>query len=59
LYFLGHEITDKKAMVDKHTTKNVLAKINTKNASGYKALYLAEQHKKQLDWILLEKDLHE
>jgi RNA-directed DNA polymerase len=59
LRFLGHDITNIKATVDKHTTSSVLQKLNSRNVSSYKVLYMEENAKKQLDWILLEKDLHE
>jgi len=55
LKFLGHDVTARSSIVDKHTTKNILPKINSRNISSYRSLFLEEQVKKQLDWILLEK----
>jgi hypothetical protein len=55
LKFLGHDVTADIAVVDKHTTKNILPKITPRNISSYRSLFLAEAVKKQLDWILLEK----
>lgn len=55
LKFLGHNITKDIIEVDKHTTRNVLSKLDWHNAASYKALLLSEEDKKGLDWILLEK----
>lgn len=55
LKFLGHNITKSYTVVNKHTTRNVLNKLNWRNAPSYKALTLSETDKKRLDWILLEK----
>lgn len=55
LKFLGHNITKCYTVVDRHTTSNVLNKLNWRNASSYKALLLSKTEKERLDWILLEK----
>ncbi|HET7060003.1 MAG TPA: reverse transcriptase/maturase family protein [Candidatus Saccharimonadales bacterium] len=55
LKFLGHAITEEFAVVDKHTTKSILGKIDHRNASSYRSLPLAQTAANQLDWILLEK----
>jgi hypothetical protein len=55
LKFLGHNITKDFAVVDKHTTKSVLSKLDWHNAASYRALLLAATDKASLDWILLEE----
>lgn len=55
LQFLGHSITGTAVVVDWHTTKSILSKVNIDNISSYKALYLEQDAKKSLDWVLLEK----
>lgn len=55
LHFLGHAVTDRFAVVDKRTTYNVLKKVDWNNAASYRSLFLAQEAKKQIDWILLEK----
>ena len=57
LKFLGHAVTKSFTMVDKHTTRSVLAKVSWHNVASYRSLYLVEAARKELDWILLEKDL--
>ncbi len=55
LKFLGHEISTDSYVVDKHTTRSVLKKVNASNAASYKALYLPPSARQQLDWILLDE----
>ena len=55
LKFLGHDITRDKAIVDKHTSERVPDKLNIQNVASYKALYLDDSTKEQIDWILLQK----
>jgi retron-type reverse transcriptase len=55
LKFLGQTVTAEAAVVDKHTTKRALERINWHNVSSYRSLPLAQTAKNQLDWILLEK----
>lgn len=57
LKFLGHDINRGLVVVDKHTTKSVLSKLDWRNAASYKALWLPETEKIRIDWILLEKDV--
>jgi len=42
-------------VVDKHTTKNVLNKVDWHNVASYRALPLVKAAKNSMDWILLEK----
>ena len=55
LKFLGHAITKGYAIVDKHTTKSVLNKLDWHNAASYRSLALVRGAKASVDWILLEK----
>jgi retron-type reverse transcriptase len=55
LHFLGHAITDKYAVVDRHTTKSALQKTNIRNIASYKSLKLVKWPKRQLDWQLLDE----
>ena len=50
LHFLGHVVTSSYVVVDRHTTKLVLAKVNSSNIASYKSLLLAKVPKTQLDW---------
>ncbi|MCL2451798.1 reverse transcriptase/maturase family protein [Candidatus Saccharibacteria bacterium] len=55
LHFLGHVITDKYAVVDKHTTRSVMEKVNIRNIASYKSLNLAKWPKRQIDYLLLDE----
>jgi hypothetical protein len=55
LHFLGHAITDKYIVVDRHTTKSALQKANIGNIASYKSLKLVKWPKRQLDWQLLDE----
>ncbi len=55
LNFLGHNITEDYIVVDRHTTKHALSRLDWYNASSYKSLSLADSERIRLDWILLEK----
>lgn len=55
LKFLGHLINVEGSFVDKYTTARIMNKINWRNISSYRALYLQEEAKDCLDWIVLEK----
>ena len=55
LKFLGHSISKDFAIVDKHTTKSILKKLDWHNTASYKALPLTKSAKVNMDWILLEK----
>jgi len=55
LHFLGHRVSGNKAVVDRLTTDRILSKITTRNIASYRALYLENDIRKRLDWILLEK----
>ncbi len=54
LHFLGHIITSSNLVVDKHTTKAVLSKINARNIASYKSLKLDQPSKNQLDYLMLD-----
>jgi len=55
LHFLGHVITDKYVVVDKHTTRTVMEKINLRNVASYKSLKLAKWPKRQIDYLILDE----
>ena len=55
LHFLGHVITTGYVMVDKHTTKSVLRKLNSQNIHSYKSLKLVAAARKELDWLMVEE----
>jgi len=55
LHWLGHAVTAKYAVVDKTTTRRVLARVNTSNVASYKALKLAKWPKTELNWAVLDK----
>lgn len=55
LRFLGHEVDHDSAVVDRHTTRAVLSKVDLHNVASYKSLYLPDEAKHQLDWIITEK----
>jgi len=55
LKFLGHAITKNFAVVDRHTTKDIMTKVNTRNISSYQALPLVKSAQARLAWILLEE----
>jgi retron-type reverse transcriptase len=55
LKFLGHTITGESLVTDEYTTRRVLNRIDLGNTSSYRALYLLEQTRNCLDWILLDK----
>jgi hypothetical protein len=57
LKFLGHAITKDFAVVDKHTTKSVLAKLDWYNAASYRSLPLVKSVKARMDWILLDRSI--
>jgi RNA-directed DNA polymerase len=56
LKFLGHAITENFAVVDRHTTKDIMTKVTTRNISSYQALPLIKSAQARLPWILLEED---
>jgi retron-type reverse transcriptase len=55
LKFLGHDITEEYALVDKHTAHGIMTKISSRNIASYRSLHLVKGVSKQLDWILLER----
>ena len=55
LHFLGHVITDKYAVVDKHTTRQILTKTTINNISSYKSLKLVKFYKHQINYIILDE----
>ena len=55
LHFLGHVITKTYTVVDKHTTRSSLNKLNLSNAASYKSLNLAKVPKSLVDWILFDQ----
>lgn len=55
LHFLGHVVTDSYIVVDRHTTRAVLAKSNGRSIASYKSLLLAEAPRRQLDWQLADE----
>lgn len=55
LRFLGHTITAMSTVVDDYTTRRVLKRLDSHNASSYRALYLVKEARNSLDWLLLEK----
>lgn len=55
LKFLGHTITAENLAVDDYTTRRVLKRIDSHNASSYRALALVKEARQSLDWILLEE----
>lgn len=57
LHFLGHVITSSYVVVDKHTTKSVLGKVNLHNASSYKSLKLVKSAKESINRELVNQIL--
>jgi retron-type reverse transcriptase len=55
LHWLGHAVTARHLLTDRHTTLRALAKVNQRNIASYKALNLAKWPKKQLDWQVLDE----
>ncbi|MGH7195511.1 MAG: hypothetical protein ACREGA_01915 [Candidatus Saccharimonadales bacterium] len=55
LKFLGHDVSAKNIVVDRHTTKKVLSKISPRSVASYRSLYLPPEARKELDWILFEE----
>lgn len=55
LKFLGHNITADSALVDVHTIRRVLQRLDWHNASSYRALALNKTAKNSLDWLLLRE----
>ena len=55
LHFLGHAISDQYVLVDRHTTKRALGRVNMRNLVSYKSLKIVELPKRQLDWIVLNE----
>ncbi len=55
LKFLGHVITGRYIVVDRATTKSVLAKVNLNNIASYKSLKLAKWPRRELEWKVAEK----
>lgn len=55
LHFLGHVVTDSYIVVDRHTTRAVLAKSNSRSIASHKSLLLAKIPKRQLDWQLADE----
>ena len=55
LHFLGYAITNRYAIVDTHTTKQALNKVNTRNLASYKSLNIVKWPKRQLDWRVLDE----
>ena len=55
LHFLGHVITDKRVFVDRHTTRQALDRVNTRNLASYKSLKIIKWPKRQLSWLVLDE----
>lgn len=55
LKFLGHLISKNYIVVDGHTTKMVMDRLDWGNVASYRALYLNKETKACLEWVLLEK----
>jgi retron-type reverse transcriptase len=57
LKFLGHNITDERIEVDRHTNKLSLAKVNYQNIASYKAMYFRKEIKNEMEWKVLDEIL--
>jgi hypothetical protein len=55
LKFLGHAITGEFAVVDRHTTRDILLKVTPGNISSYRALPVVKSVRDRWAWILLEE----
>jgi hypothetical protein len=56
LHFLGHAVFSRYAVVDKHTSQAVLAKVRCGNLASYQSLALAKHIKKELYWRILDEN---
>ena len=57
LHFLGHAVTSSYAMVDKHTSQTMLARVTSANLPSYQALALAKSLKRELYWRILDENV--
>ncbi len=55
LHFLGHVITKEFVVTDRHTSRSALTKVSYHNLASYRALNLAKNVKKQLNWKVIDE----
>ena len=55
MHFLGHVITKEFVVTDRHTSRSALTKVSYHNLASYRALNLAKNVKKQLNWKVIDE----